>query len=168
MLLPILNENVIKVDAQGKVTAVGAGNAIVTVTSTENSGKYTTITFAVKHNFSMTYPSKLNINTTGNVALSSFTGTPTEIIYTSSDNSIFTVDENGTITALKTGSATITTKVTFADGFETTKSATIKVTEPTAVKTCSMCETYENSKGTPMETFYMIIHTIVHFFATLF
>ncbi|MDY6002318.1 MAG: Ig-like domain-containing protein, partial [Candidatus Cryptobacteroides sp.] len=125
------SSDVATVDADGKVTAVKAGEATVTVT-TKDGGKTATCKVTVE---------KKIINVTG-VSLDksaielkvgqseqlTATVTPSDatdktVSWSSSEKTVATVDENGKVTAVKVGEAIVT--VTTKDG---EKTATCKVT----------------------------------------
>jgi len=115
------NTNVVKVDNFGHVTAVGEGNAIITIDI--NNGKY-------KHDINVyvssdndisnivVSPTDVKINSTintlkvGEMANLDYSVLPSNadnsVTWSSSDNSIIAVDYRGKITALSEGMATIT------------------------------------------------------------
>ena len=125
------DSSVATVDNAGKVTAVKAGSATITVT-TEDGGKTATCSITVKENLYPVTGMTLDKNsielTEGDVTILTATVNPSNasnknVYWTSSDQSIATVDNAGKVTAVKAGSATIT--VTTEDGGKT---ATCKVT----------------------------------------
>ena len=109
------NKDVVTVDSEGKVEAVGVGNATITATAVGKSDsvkitvnnplKKITVdpaTLTLKKGTSKTLSVKYDpADTTDNKA----------VTWESSDKSVATVDANGKVTALKDGSATITAKV---------------------------------------------------------
>lgn len=109
------NKDVVTVDSEGKVEAVGVGNATITATAAGKSDsvkitvnnplKKITVdpaTLTLKKGTSKTLSVKYDpADTTDNKA----------VTWESSDKSVATVDANGEVTALKDGSATITAKV---------------------------------------------------------
>lgn len=120
------------VDANGKVTAVKAGEATITVTAT--SGKSATLKVTVLQPSSgveIDFAASgiegndltLNVGEIKTIAVKVTPADSTDsLTWTSSNEAIATVDANGTVTAVKAGEATIT--VTTTSG----KSATLKVT----------------------------------------
>lgn len=89
----------------------------------------------VKHNYptSINVPEKLSLSMAdtydlGNIAEKS-SGIPADakLTFTSSDNTVATVDGNGVITALQEGNCEITVSVTFADGKVMTKTINVNV-----------------------------------------
>lgn len=105
------NENVVTV-VDGVLTAVGAGTA--TITATEKYGKTATCTVTV-----VIPATGISLNTsTQNMAvgdtntlvatISPFDATDKSIVWHSSNEAVATVDENGKITALTSGTAIIT------------------------------------------------------------
>ena len=120
------------VDAAGKVTAVAAGEATITVT-TEDGGKTATCKVTVK-------PKLVSEITLADLAL--YVGeskavtatvkpddaTNKELTWKSSDESIATVDNTGKVTGKKIGTATIT--ATARDGSGVSGSCTVTVLSP--------------------------------------
>ena len=124
------DQTVATVDNTGKITAVKAGTATVTVT-TEDGGKTATCKVIVNEKI---YPvtgvtlDKTSVELTeGDVTVLTATVNPSNasnknVYWTSSDQSVATVDDAGKVTAVKAGTATVT--VTTEDGGKT---ATCKV-----------------------------------------
>jgi Listeria/Bacterioides repeat len=123
------NAGVAKVDANGRVTAVKAGTAVITVTAKDGNFK-ATCTVTVK-DIPVT---SVNLNKTtitiveGRTETLKATVNPTDatnkgVSWSSSDTNIATVNANGVVTAKAAGTATIT--VTTKDG---NKTATVRVT----------------------------------------
>jgi len=111
------NSNVVKVDLNGKVTAINNGTATITVT-TNNGNK--TASILVNVNFTVVSVTDIVLNNT-NILLDGFgksvtltatvspkNATKNRIIWESSDNDIASVTENGEVTAINNGVATIT------------------------------------------------------------
>ena len=131
------NDTVVKVDTNGKVTGLSAGRAIITV-KTEDSNKTDTCTVRVVDPNS---PSTTNVDAIGvslsKSSLSMLKGdsyrlvatikpsdaTNKSIMWSSSNESIVTVDNNGKLMAKEAGKATITVKT--KDGGKT---ATCQIT----------------------------------------
>ena len=125
------DQSVATVDNAGRVTALKAGSATITVTP-EDGGKTATCSITVREKL---YPvtgvtlDKTSVELTeGDVTILTATVNPSNasnrnVYWTSSDQSVATVDNAGQVTALKAGSATIT--VTTEDGGKT---ANCKVT----------------------------------------
>ena len=120
------NESVVKVDNKGLVQAVGEGEAVITLTVNDGAFRkdlnvivnknYTSAEIAVN-------ATKITLNTEvktiklGASAKLSYVITPsntdsTRLTWTSSDESVITVDKNGIIQALKEGKATIKVSAT--------------------------------------------------------
>ena len=117
------DESVLTVDQNGNLTALKAGTAIITVT-TEN-GLTDSIEIAVteKHIESINVSIDNSTIKEGDVAQLEVTFNPTEntdtienITYETSNPSIATVDNNGLITGLKAGEATVTVSVQARQG----------------------------------------------------
>ena len=111
------DENVVKV-VDGKIVAVGAGEATVTV-SFAGDDKYAaaedkTITVTVSLNDASVSVENATLDLLiGDESTIVATATPEglEVTFTSSDESVATVDEKGVVTALKAGTAIITVTV---------------------------------------------------------
>ena len=106
------------VDANGKVTAVKAGSATITVTTSDGSKTATCSVTVAANSVPVTdvtidkaeisivegESQKLGATVTPDNA------TDKNVVWTSSDNTVATVDGSGNVTAVKAGSATITAK----------------------------------------------------------
>jgi len=117
------DESVVSVDANGKLTAVGFGEAVITVEA-EGITRQMSVTVCLN---SISFKSEVVEVAKGESSRLEFVTDPvntsTDIFtYSSSDESIFTVDAAGNITGIKEGTATITA---YAMGLET--SATVIV-----------------------------------------
>lgn len=132
------NTSVATVDANGKVTAVAAGNATITVT-TKDGSKTATCTVTVKAAAPATIAvigvslnkSSLELTVGATESLSATVApsdaTDKNVSWSSNNTSVATVDANGKVTAVAAGNATIT--VTTKDGNKTaTCSVTVKAT----------------------------------------
>lgn len=128
-----LNPAVATIDENGVVTAIAPGTAIVratlagktadctvnvkvTLTGVEISGEETIVVYVNK-------TAKLNVEFTPSNA----TEIP-EAVWSSSDESIVTVDNNGVITAKKAGTATVTVKYGSLEASKKVKAEEIKAT----------------------------------------
>lgn len=126
------NTAIATVDASGKVTAVAAGSAVITVTTTDG-GKTATCTVTVTNpavpvqSVSLN-KTELSLNV-GESATLTATVLPENadnkaVTWSSSDAAVATVDSNGKVSAVAAGSAVITVKTT--DG-EKTATCTVTV-----------------------------------------
>ena len=124
------NNSVVTVDENGNITAVGKGEAVITVTSKDDPTKKETVKVTVTVPVEDVVVDKTDITLdVGKKDKLTVTVTPDDasdkgVTYTSSNNSVVTVDENGNITAVGKGEAVIT--VTSKDN--PTKKETVKVT----------------------------------------
>ena len=123
------DEEVIKVE-DGTVTALKTGEAVITVKSAENEEikaecKVTVIRMAqsIELSFDKEY---LWVGETGNVTVNVLPEDTTDksVVFSSADESIAVVDENGVVTAIGAGEAVIT--VTTTDG-RATKDITVEI-----------------------------------------
>ncbi|MCR5463289.1 MAG: Ig-like domain-containing protein [Bacteroidales bacterium] len=112
------DESIVKVDQNGEVTAVKTGTAKVTAT-TEDGGKTATCTVTVTDKAVPATGVTLNKKTlslmesqTSQLAatVAPANATNHEVTWSSSNTAVATVDKAGKITAVKTGTATITAK----------------------------------------------------------
>ena len=123
------NTSVATVDANGKVTAVGNGAATITVT-TDDQGKKATCEITVAQRVTVITLDKTALTLAeGQTATLSPTVSPSSandksLAWSSSNTGVATVDQNGQVTAVSKGSATI--KATAKDG--SGKSASCSVT----------------------------------------
>ena len=107
------DNTVATVDENGKVTAVGAGEATITVT-TEDGRKTATciVTVTVPVTGVKLNKETLELFTDGSETLTATVepgnATNKALTWSTSDNTVATVDENGTVTAVGAGEATIT------------------------------------------------------------
>lgn len=125
------------VDATGKITAIRTGMAVITAT-TQDGGKTATCSVTVKAGNAavtgvMFETSALTVSEKDQITLLlSFTplnATNKNVTWSSSNAAIATVDSNGKLTALKTGTANIT--VVTADGGKTsTCRITVEASDP--------------------------------------
>jgi uncharacterized protein YjdB len=115
-------EAIAKVDQNGKVTAVKAGTATITVT-TKDGGKTATCAVTVIAKVASVSLDKTSMTlTVGETQTLTATVTPDNaqdksVTWSSSDATVATVDQDGKVTAVKAGTATIT--VTTTDGGKT-------------------------------------------------
>ncbi len=105
------NAACVKVDGSGKLTALKEGTA--TVTATLPNGKSAKVDIRVLPMIkSLSFPDpsiKLKNGTTKTLSVTKAPANSTEkLVWTSSDNSIATVDENGVVRGIKNGTVTIT------------------------------------------------------------
>lgn len=122
------DEAVATVDETGKVTAVGAGTAEITVALEDGNISSTCEVKVVVPAEGVTAPETLNLEVNGkNTAQLEVKATPEDatdvtITYESSNHEVATVDENGVVTAVANGEADIT--VTMTQKLESDKTAT--------------------------------------------
>jgi uncharacterized protein YjdB len=137
------NTKVATVDANGVVTAVKAGTATITCTAKDGSGVKSTCAVTVKQPVTGIKLSKSTLTLLkGKSSTLTKTVSPSDasnkaVTWSSSDKSIATVDANGKVTAVKTGTVTITCKAKDGSGIKSTCKVTVKqpVTKITLGKT---------------------------------
>lgn len=123
------DEEVVTVDATGLITAVGAGEADVTASAKDVNISSTTHVKVVITPTSVEAPEALELVTNGensknlDAKIVPEDATEVKLAYTSSDESVATVDENGLVAAVADGECTITTYVV-ADAPATAETAT--------------------------------------------
>ena len=112
------NEEVATVDETGLVTAVGAGEADVTVSVADANISSTTHVKVVITPTGVEAPDSIELVTNGEnskalgAKMTPEDATEVKLAYESSDESVATVDENGVVTAVADGECVITTYVT--------------------------------------------------------
>lgn len=123
------NEDVATVDENGMVTAVGAGEANITASIKDANISSTTHVKVVILPTDVDAPDALELYTNGenekelNAKIVPEDATEVKLAYTSSDEGVATVDENGLVTAVADGECTITAYIV-ADVPVTTETAT--------------------------------------------
>lgn len=123
------DEEVVTVDATGLITAVGAGEADVTASAKDVNISSTTHVKVVITPTGVEAPEALELVTNGensknlDAKMTPEGATEVKLAYTSSDESVAAVDENGLVTAVADGECTITTYVV-ADAPATAETAT--------------------------------------------
>lgn len=130
------NEKVATVDQSGNVTAVAKGTINITVT-TKDGGHKATCTVTVNEKAEDVKVTDITINGSANMKVNEEqtltatvkpdNATNKKVVWSSSDITTATVDENGKVTALKEGPVTIT--ATAADGSEAKKEFNINISE---------------------------------------
>ena len=128
------NTNVVTVTPEGKIIAVGVGEA--TITATSESGLSATCAVKVKKN----QPEgrvkavklddiKLNFKKSATLKpqINADDGVKYTVTYTSSDPNVVSVDSNGNVKTLKKGTATVTVTVTDENGNTVQDTCTVKV-----------------------------------------
>lgn len=145
--------NIVTVDNNGVITGVGIGTATITVTS--SNGKKATCTVEVVantipvDNIELT-PSSLTLNVGEDsqivATIEPANATDHELVWTSSDSNIATVDSNGNVHGVSAGKVTITAKT--KDGkVKATCTVTIELpVTPTPTPTPSGFEVYDRDK----------------------
>ena len=145
------NTEIVTVDENGVITGVNLGTATITVTS--SNGKKATCTVEVVTNtipvesIELT-PSSATINVGDTIQITATinpsNATDHELVWTSSNSSVVTVDNNGVITGKSAGTATITAKT--KDG-KVVATSTITVNVPTTpTPTPEGFKVYDNDK----------------------
>lgn len=111
------DENVVTVDEAGMATAVGAGEADVTVTAKEVGVSSTTHIKVVILPTGVEAPETMTLDLNGEVTkalgakMTPEDATDVKLAYASSDETVATVDESGNVTAVGVGECTITTTI---------------------------------------------------------
>lgn len=111
------DENVVTVDETGMATAVGAGEADVTVTAKEVDVSSTTHIKVVILPTGVEAPETMTLDLNGEATkalgakMTPEDATDVKLAYASSDESVATVDESGNVTAVGVGECTVTTTI---------------------------------------------------------
>ncbi|MDO5539452.1 MAG: Ig-like domain-containing protein [Eubacteriales bacterium] len=147
------NKSVVTVTAKGVVKAVGSGTATVTAKAADGSGKKASCKITVKGNVLVT-SLKLNRKTltltkgkTGTLTktISPSSATNKNVIWSSSNRSVATVNYQGKVTALKAGTAQITVRTMDGSGKKAVCTVTVKAA---GTNTNTNTDTNTNSKVT--------------------
>jgi len=129
------DEQFATVDEYGVVTGVARGHSIVVITASNDMMAFTMITVLQpvidisldRENLEL----NVNRNETLRVTLyPEYADMNTEVIFSSADESIATVDENGRVTAVAAGSTTITATVQDVDDNPLTAASEVRVIAP--------------------------------------
>ena len=138
------NTSVATVDQSGKVTALAPGNTTITVT-TEDGSKTATCAVTVTAPAAPIAVTAINLNKStasiyvGSTETLTITYTPTDantgkaVSWTSSNESVATVDANGTVTAVAQGSAVITATSTTSASITASCTVTVNIMHVTDV-----------------------------------
>jgi uncharacterized protein YjdB len=152
------DETVATVDQNGLVVAVGAGTATITTTTTDGSNLSASCTVTVEPNVVIATSIELNQLsadvTEGETLQLTATVLPEEatdksVAWSSSDEAVATVDQNGLVTAVGAGTATVT--ATTMDGSNLSASCTVTI-EPTVVLATSIAMNQTSADVTEGET----------------
>ena len=122
------DDAVASVDQNGKVKAVGGGNATITVTTVNGKTATCAVTVVVPVTGISLSKSSLSFfkgdSETLVAIVSPSDATNQTVTWSSGNNSITTVDQNGKVTGIGKGNTTITASI---DGFQATCSVTVKI-----------------------------------------
>ena len=150
------NAAVATVDATGKVTAVATGTANIIATANDASGKtgicVVTVSPRLVTGITMS-PTTLTLNTTQTSTLTAtvapINATLSTVKWTSSDETVATVDGNGKVSAIKIGTATITASANDASGKSATCLVTVSAKKVTTITvTATATALYMNETAT--------------------
>lgn len=147
------DEEVATVDGTGLVTAVGAGEADITVSVSDANISSTTHVKVVITPTGVEAPDSIELVTNGEnskalgAKMTPEDATEVKLAYESSDESVATVDENGVVTAVADGECIITTYVT-ADIPATAENAEAKpVVDEVASSEAEVADSAADSEG---------------------
>ena len=139
-------ESIATVDENGVVTGVSAGEATITVTSVADDTKTATCTVTVTTvavtGVSVDATASVNVGktTTLTATVSPDNATNKNVTWASSDESIATVDENGVVTGVAAGKATITVTSVADDTKTATCTVTVSVVPGTLARPYTVAE----------------------------
>ncbi|MBQ9988759.1 MAG: Ig-like domain-containing protein [Clostridia bacterium] len=141
------NENVATVDQNGLVTSVGAGTAMIYARATDGSGVYTKCNLTVK----IIQVSQVKLNATSasitiaagdtlgktlalNAQVLPVNALNKTLAWSSSNENVATVDQNGLVTSVGAGKAVITAKATDGSGKSARCTVTVGIVKVKSVK----------------------------------
>lgn len=184
--------NIVTVDGNGTVTAVGNGNAVISIISQENESIRTDVNVLVYDADAFASYDKTTLNEGENAILSvevipSNILTVKKVEASSSDLTVATVDDDGNVTAVKSGCVAIVLNITLenenGEEFVITKMIEITVNHTEDQNSeesdnhdhehngfrCSKCDWYDENKNKlgGFGVIVKIIHVIVHFVESL-
>ncbi len=143
---------VAEVDANGIVTAVGNGTAMITATTHNGKTATCVVTVHVPVTGVALNTSTVNLSKNGTTTLTATVSPDTaenkKVTWTSNDEIVAKVDENGLVTALAKGTAVIT--ATTEDG-KKTASCTVTVTDPSGISVTDVAITDNGQTVTSLE-----------------
>ncbi len=142
------NTSIATVNSSGLVTAKSPGSAIITATTTDGTNLSATCSLFVKQN--IVYASSISLNKSSanlvagqqmqlQATVLPENTTNKTVIWSSSDPSVAIIDEDGLVTAITSGTTTIT--VTTTDGSNLSASCVVTVTEDNYNNYLSMNDT---------------------------
>jgi len=150
------NAAIATVDATGKVTAVATGTANIIATANDASGKtgicVVTVSPRLVTGITMS-PTTLTLNiaqtSTLTATVAPINATLSTVKWTSSDETVATVDANGKVSAIKIGTATITASANDASGKSATCLVTVSAKKVTSITvTATATALYMNETAT--------------------
>lgn len=116
--------SVLTVDSNGLITAVSPGEAGVVIIATDTDFDPVEITITVLKVINLDVNTDTIDLTEGETAVIDYTAN-THVVFTSSDESVFTVDETGAVSAIGEGTATLT--ITAKDDTDVQETITVRV-----------------------------------------
>ncbi len=139
------DNQVAMVSQSGTVTAVGVGSATITASA---SGASATASVTVKASSISVTPGSLDLEVgqTGQLTATITGGVGLSVTWSSSDESVATVDAGGLVTAQAAGTATVTAAVTGQAGVEASADVTVTETPPALY-----LESLETLDGDPLD-----------------
>ncbi len=145
------DENIVTVDKDGKLQALKSGTATITVKTKDGKYKTSCIVTVTEEtavtSISIVGATTVNVGSTIKLTVNIEPATANKkVTWKSSNNSIATVDENGTVKGLKEGTVTIT--VTTENG----KTATYKITIKAKSNNTNKPQTNNNSSNSKPNT----------------
>ena len=155
------NEAVATVDANGVVTAIALGEAVITATTTDGTNLSATCKVTVVPTLAETITldkTEISLEATENATLVATVlpelTTNKSVIWTSSNEAVATVDANGVVTAIAVGEAVITATTT--DGSNLSASCKVTVV-PTLAETITLDKTEISLEATETATLIVTV-----------
>ena len=150
------DEAVATVDDKGNVTGMKKGQAIITATSPDGVSENCQVSIKQPVTSITLNKQSMNLSVNGTSTINAVLNPKdadynTKLTFSSSDNSIITIDKNGKIKAISAGKATITVVAHDKDGKSLTANCEITVNPPasSANNASSKTSDYSSSKTSP-------------------
>ena len=161
-----IDSAVATVDSSGKVTAVKAGTAIITATAADGQGAKAECTVTVIQPVTGVSLNKteLSLYVGGEETLTATVSPDTasqNLTWSSSDNTVATVDSGGKVTAVKAGTAIITATASDGSGLEAQCTVTVRKKSSSSSTPAKYNLRFDTNGGDTMSTIVKKVNTTI-------